>query len=237
MCERDREKWRGRDLQRKTAAKCSRFQNSGPKCWSVTGGNTPSSRRCICTNCTPRSGCPNEICKFLKALKIHILHMHSSAAFSRAVCAHLPALSVLHRARGSSSTQLTPHVAPRRPGCCHCCVPSTRPHATSVCTASGAAAVSPADAGSAILQRHQRWKLSFSLCPSHGKAILIMDHIAQRRLSCGISIPPQEDGLCAAASTNRRESFHSLLCIRPLGSQTSTPQMPFCASVAKEGRG
>lgn len=104
MCERDREKWRGRDLQRKTAAKCSRFQNSGPKCWSVTGGNTPSSRRCICTDSTPRSGCPNEICKFLKALKIHILHMHSSAAFSGAVCAHLPALTVLHRAWGSPHT-------------------------------------------------------------------------------------------------------------------------------------
>jgi len=62
--EREGEKQRGRDLQRKTAAKCSKFPNSNPKCLSATEGNTPPYTHGICTSHMPCSSCSNHSCGF-----------------------------------------------------------------------------------------------------------------------------------------------------------------------------
>lgn len=125
---REGEKQRGRDLQRKTAAKCSKFQNSSPKCLPATGGNTLPYKQCVCTSCTPCSGCSNEICKFLKALeKAKILHIFSRPNPGAAQrCVLISGFSSgCTRRRALGSTLLPRH--PRGQRCdqrsCPCCAP------------------------------------------------------------------------------------------------------------------
>lgn len=116
---REGEKQRGRDLQRKTAAKCSKFQNSSPKCLPATGGNTLPYKQRVCTSCTPCSGCSNEICKFLKALEkgkiLHIFSRPNPGAAQR--CVLISGVSSgCTRRRALGSTLLPRH--PRGQRCC-----------------------------------------------------------------------------------------------------------------------
>lgn len=173
---REGEKQRGRDLQRKTAAKCSKFQNSSPKCLPSTGGNTLPYKQCVCTSCTPCSGCSNEICKFLKALeKAKILHIFSRPNPGAAQrCVLISGFSSgCTRRRALGSTLLPRH--PRGQRCdqrsCPCCAPpqkkktspgiKNQPHSTAVSCpkhsgVGGAARSGAAGGGPRGPQRHSQ---------------------------------------------------------------------------------